>query len=80
MPETHHVSADEIGTLRIYMTPKDRFKQPGQGLFKAAFSSRELYRELVKQAKRQVSSTPSRTISITGSALAARCRAVKSKA
>ena len=51
MPETHHVTADEIGMLRIYMAPKDRFKKPGQGRFKAAFSSRELYRELVNQAK-----------------------------
>ncbi len=51
MAATHHLTADEIGMLRIYMAPKDRYKKPGQGRIKAAFSSRELYRELVNQAK-----------------------------
>lgn len=51
MAGTHGVSTDEIGMLRIYMTPKERYAKPGQSRLKAAFSSRELYKELVIQAK-----------------------------
>ena len=49
---THHIQQGEIGMLRIYVRPKDRFVQPGQGRFKAAFSHRPLYQELIQQAKR----------------------------
>ena len=51
MAETHQVSTDEIGMLRIYMTPKERYTKPGQSRLKSAFSNRELYKELVNQAK-----------------------------
>ncbi|WP_158810921.1 DUF190 domain-containing protein [Beijerinckia sp. L45] len=51
MPNNHHVTQTEIGMVRIYMKPKDRFKAGG-GRFKAAFSGRPLYQELVQQAKR----------------------------
>jgi PII-like signaling protein len=51
MPSSHQVTQTEIGMVRIYMKPKDRFKAGG-GRFKTAFSSRPLYQELVHQAKR----------------------------
>ncbi|UDL96738.1 DUF190 domain-containing protein [Lichenihabitans sp. PAMC28606] len=37
--------------LRIYVAPKDRYRKPGQGRLKAAFSNGDLYKELVNQAK-----------------------------
>jgi len=49
---THHIQQGEIGMLRIYVRPKDRFLQPGQGRLRAAFSHRPLYQELIQQAKR----------------------------
>ena len=51
-PMTHHIQQGEIGMLRIYVRPKDRFVQLGHGRFRAAFSHRPLYQELIQQAKR----------------------------
>ncbi|WP_237478616.1 DUF190 domain-containing protein [Lichenibacterium dinghuense] len=52
MPHKHHVTAKEIGMLRVYMTPKERFRKTGESRLKAAFSGRPLYQELVNEAKR----------------------------
>lgn len=52
MPHTHHVTQAEIGMVRIYLKPKERYRKDGVGRLKAAFSGRALYQELVLQAKR----------------------------
>ena len=48
----HHVTPTEIGMLRIYLKPRERYRNPASGRVKAALSSRPLYQELVQQAKR----------------------------
>ncbi len=50
--DVHHVTQTEIGMVRIYVKPKDRFRKAGTGGLKAAFTGRPLYQELVQQAKR----------------------------
>lgn len=52
MPPSHAVTPTEIGMVRIYLKPKDRFRAAGAGRLKAAFGGRPLYQELVQQAKR----------------------------
>ena len=52
MPASHQVTQTEIGMVRIYLKPKDRFRAAGAGRLKAAFGGRPLYQELVQQAKR----------------------------
>jgi H+/Cl- antiporter ClcA/PII-like signaling protein len=52
MPRSHHVTQTDIGMIRIYLKPKERFTKAGTGRLKAAFTSRPLYQELVQQAKR----------------------------
>ncbi len=52
MQPSHHVTAEEVGMLRIYLTPKERFRQAGGSRLKAAFSGRPLYQEIVNRAKR----------------------------
>ena len=51
MPHAHHVSAKEIGMLRIYLKPKERFRDEAAGRIRAALSGRPLYQELVQRAK-----------------------------
>jgi H+/Cl- antiporter ClcA/PII-like signaling protein len=48
----HNVTPTEIGMLRIYLKPKERYRNPASSRMKAALSSRPLYQELVQQAKR----------------------------
>ncbi len=48
----HHVKRTEIGMIRIYLRPRDRYRGAGAGSIKAAFSGQPLYRELVGHAKR----------------------------
>jgi H+/Cl- antiporter ClcA/PII-like signaling protein len=52
MPNVHHVTQSEIGMVRIYLKPKDRYAKTGAGRLKAALTGRPLYQELVQQAKR----------------------------
>ncbi len=51
MSHSHHVTQTEIGMVRIYLKPKERFRKAGTGRLRDAFAGRPLYQELVLQAK-----------------------------
>lgn len=46
---THHVTANEIGMVRIYLKPGER--SPEESRLKSIFSARPLYRRIVQEAK-----------------------------
>ncbi len=52
MLQSHHVTQTEIGMVRIYLKPRERFRSPGISRLRGAFTGRPLYQELVLQAKR----------------------------
>lgn len=47
----YHVTPKEIGMVRVYMKPKDKYQKADTSRIKAAFRAKPLYRELVQQAK-----------------------------